>query len=64
MHRADPAAQVRRADRFCTVTYADSQERDQYACWVQYSPKQVTFLYSYSPEAIPGPVCSFACTKK
>ena len=50
--------------RFCTVTYADSQERDQYACWVQYSPKQVTFLYSYSPEAVPGPACSFACTRK
>ena len=50
--------------RFCTVAYADTQDREHYACWVQYSPRAVTFLYSYSPESADAPLCAFDCSRK
>ena len=50
--------------RFCTVAYADSHDREHYACWVQYSPRAVTFLYSYSPDATTAPRCAFDCSRK
>jgi hypothetical protein len=49
--------------RFCAVADFDSLTRERYACWVQYSPRHVTFLYSYSAEEISAPTCAFVCSK-
>jgi hypothetical protein len=50
--------------RFCAVSYEDSETREQFACWVAYSPRDVTFLYSYSREEIAAPKCAFVCSGK
>lgn len=51
------------AYKLCAIDYSESDSREHYACWLTYTPRQVTFLYSYSdaPLALP-PRCAFACT--
>jgi len=48
----------------CAIDYADSEPREHYACWLTYTPRQVTFLYSYSDEPLDAPPCAFACSTK
>lgn len=50
--------------RHCAISYLDSPEREHYACWVTYSPRYVTFLYSYSDEPTKAPGCAFVCAKR
>jgi len=52
------------AYKACAIDYADSPPREHYACWLSYSSREVTFLYSYSDEPTVAPVCAFACTAK
>jgi len=52
------------AYRACAIDYAESPPREHYACWLSYSPREVTFLYSYSDEPTVAPLCAFACTAK
>jgi hypothetical protein len=50
--------------RFCTVTNVDAVPREHYACWVMYSPTQVTFLYSYTDDFYGPPACEFECAAR
>ncbi len=50
--------------RGCAIDYSDSEPREHYACWLTYTPRDVTFLYSYSDEPLDAPPCAFACTAK
>jgi hypothetical protein len=48
----------------CVIDYTDSEPREHYACWLTYTPREVTFLYSYSDEPLDAPPCAFACSLK
>jgi len=50
--------------RHCAISYLESPEREHYACWVMYSPRYVTFLYSYSDEPTKAPGCAFVCERR